>query len=84
MAYQLCILEVFRGGDPTLPAYRAALKMDLRIVVGSFSDTTVTVVPVSEAGKKLLGSGTESVKMPKSQLQQACEFVAEHGLKMSS
>ena len=58
--------------------------MDLRIVAGSFSDTTITVVPVSEAGQKFLGFAVESVQMPKSQLQQACEFAAEHGLKIGS
>ena len=58
--------------------------MDLRIVAGSFSDTTITVVPVSEAGQKFLGFAVESVQMPKSHLQQAYEFAAEHGLKIGS
>lgn len=82
MAYHLCILEVFRGEIPTPPAHRAALKMDLEILSGSFADTTVTVVPVSKAGQKFLGFGVVSVEIPKSQLQKACEFAADHGLKM--
>ena len=58
--------------------------MDLQILSGSFADTTITVVPVSEAGQKFLGFAVESVQMPKSHLQQAREFAAEHGLKMGS
>jgi len=57
--------------------------MDLQILSGSFADTTITVVPVSEAGQKFLGLGTTSVEMRKSQLQQAYEAAAAHGLKMS-
>lgn len=57
--------------------------MDLQILSGSFADTTITVVPVSEAGQKFLGLGATSVEMRKSQLQQAYETAAAHGLKMS-
>jgi|TARA_R100000278_G_scaffold63710_3_gene51386 hypothetical protein len=56
--------------------------MDLQILSGSFADTTITVVPVSEAGQKFLGFAVQSVQMPKSQLQKACEVAADHGLKM--
>ena len=56
--------------------------MDLQILSGSFADTTITVVPVSEAGQKFLGFAVESVQMPKSQLQKACKVAADHGLKM--
>ena len=57
--------------------------MDLVLISGSFADTTITVVPVSEAGQKFLGLGTTSVEIRKSQLQQAYETAAAHGLKMS-
>jgi|TARA_B100000073_G_scaffold253300_1_gene213357 hypothetical protein len=56
--------------------------MDLQILSGSFADTTITVVPVSEKGQKFLGFATASVEIPKSQLQQSCEIAAAHGLRM--
>jgi len=56
--------------------------MDLQILSGSFADTTIMVVPVSEKGQKFLGFATASVEIPKSQLQQSCETAAAHGLKM--
>jgi len=73
-----------QGETPHFPPMGRLLNMDLRIIAGSFSDTTVMVVPSSEAGQKFLGFAVESVQLTKSQLQQACEFAAEHGLKISS
>jgi hypothetical protein len=82
MAYHLCILEVFRGEIPTPPAHRAALKMDLVLIAGSFASTTFTIKPVSEAGQNFLGFATESVTISKSDLSRAERAVAAKGLKM--
>jgi hypothetical protein len=82
MAYHLCILEVFRGEIPTPPAHRAALKMDLVLIAGSFASTTFTIKPVSEAGQNFLGFATESVTIGKSDLSRAERAVAAKGLKM--
>ena len=57
--------------------------MDLQIVAGSFSDTTVKVVPASDAGQKFLGFATEQVIIRKSNLATAIRAAEAQGLVIS-
>jgi len=70
------------GGNPTITGTTPVLKMDLRIVASSFSDTTYKVEPVTDAGQKFLGFGTEFVVVRKSDLPLATRAAAAHGLQM--
>ena len=71
------------GGNPTITGTTPVLKMDLRIVAGSFSDTTYRVEPVTKAGQNFLGFGTEYVVIRKSELPLATRAAAAHGLQIS-
>ena len=70
------------GGNPTITGTTPVLKMDLRIVASSFSDTTYRVYPVTNAGQNFLGFGTEFVVVRKSDLPLATGAAAARGLKM--
>jgi len=57
--------------------------MDLQILPSLFADTTLRVAPVTEAGQKFLGFGTEFVVVRKSNLSLAIRAAKAHGLTMA-